>query len=586
MTTFLPYLFSFLLFFIPASSINSQALEVDWILIDENEKPDGFLTYSDLILDQDEHILSTGLFKGSFDADPDNSSINMVSGDKHQNFFIRKMSNSGALMWFKTFDGTAQTIGLKLHVDEDNNFLVLVLHENGWTDLDPGVEEQIVDDDRAIYLVKFDQNGTYNWHKKIQTFTIDAAKDNYHIDIAQNGNILIVADGLIQNPGEIESTLIKLLAPDGSLIWEKRISRIAGISAGPEEKYLISMYAGFEQNNEIVLVGAFTDTIDVNPDAGIFELHAPDLLIGSIFLLRLYSDGTFNNARQIGLAAEASSNFVYECKKSKDDGFTLSGRFKGSMDFDPDPYQEHTIDSDEGDFNGYLLQLDQDFSFKNIAIFRKEALAVFDSYYSYVTNYFENEDGIQYLSLQYEGNIDIDPGSDVTTIHSGNRNRRLIALDPNGNYLWHSDDDYRHYQGQHYFLPIEISSKNELYYASTFGNLSDLDPGEEVQNFDWKNHYALIKLNPTATATQINEQTQNQVISISPNPSAGIFHIQLHAIKNPLIKIFNSSGKDIPFSIIDQSEDHISMQIPNNKGMFYVNFTNDLMQLSQKVVIR
>jgi hypothetical protein len=183
------------------------------------------------------------------------------------------------------------------------------------------------------------------------------------------------------------------------------------------------------------VAGKFYGTVDFDPGAGVYNLTG-----GGAFVMKLDSAGNFIWAKAIN-SAEA---FALAMDPAGNGDVTLTGRFSGSTDFDPDSTGTYTLTS-SGTLDGFILKLNNSGNFvwaKQIggsagwAI--GQALAI-DRWGSKAV----------YAAGDFAGIVDFDPGPGSYSLHSTGSQRDIfvLELDSSGNYVWAqrlggNQDDY------------------------------------------------------------------------------------------------------------------------------------------------
>lgn len=148
-----------------------------------------------------------------------------------------------------------------------------------------------------------------------------------------SGNIYITgsfSDTVDFDPGPLTLNLISAgevdifvqkLDNNGNLIWAKSIGGITGDSGSS---------IGIDSLNDVYIVGAFSDSVDFNPNIGQFNLIATGTVDG--FISKWDSNGSFIYAKQL----ESTSAVHIVSMDISPNGFIyLTGAYSGTADFDP-----------------------------------------------------------------------------------------------------------------------------------------------------------------------------------------------------------------------------------------------------------
>lgn len=120
-----------------------------------------------IVNDQDE-ILVTGIFNGNFDFDPGSDTLLLTSTNTNNDIFLLKMSNSGDLNWAFKLGGNQDDFTYDLKFIQ--NDVLLLGSFSGLVDFNPGPSLDTIHS-RSIqscaFVARYDGNGNYLWAKKI-----------------------------------------------------------------------------------------------------------------------------------------------------------------------------------------------------------------------------------------------------------------------------------------------------------------------------------------------------------------------------------------------------------------------------------
>ena len=73
----------------------------------------------------------------------------------------------------------------------------------------------------------------------------------------------------------------------------------------------------------------------------------------------------------------------------------------------------------------------------------------------------------------------------------------------------------------------------------------------------------------TTPTTSTNEESNNNFFSVFPNPSAGIFNVQLRNNGNAKVQVYNSIGKEILSETVNQNKNTINLSDKSN-GVYFI----------------
>ncbi|HZN02753.1 MAG TPA: hypothetical protein VFD06_04105 [Candidatus Polarisedimenticolia bacterium] len=211
------------------------------------------------------------------------------------------------------------------------------------------------------FIVRFDHQGRLLWAGSMSGPGWDSAGD-LALDAA--GDILFVgsaaAGAFDADPGPgtfiISSTsgegfLSKVDRGSGNLIWARQIAHPQASSFSSSGNS-VALDAG----GNIHVAGSFNNgTVDCDPGPGTFNLSTTTT---SYFISKLDSTGALVWARQLGGSPSSPFSLVYIHDLLVDAGgnLTMTGRFSGTVDFDPGPGTFPMTAS--GNNDGFIARLD------------------------------------------------------------------------------------------------------------------------------------------------------------------------------------------------------------------------------------
>lgn len=147
----------------------------------------------EIILDDNQNVYLTGVFRGTADFDPGVDVFNLVTGIGNINAFVCKLGSDGQLVWAKKFGANNQiTEGYSIALDDDANVYTTGFYR-GPTDFDPSEDGvfnlspssfSIFEHD--IFISKLDSDGHFVWAAKLGG---DGRDVSCSIAADQNGNI-------------------------------------------------------------------------------------------------------------------------------------------------------------------------------------------------------------------------------------------------------------------------------------------------------------------------------------------------------------------------------------------------------------
>ncbi len=407
-----------------------------------------------------------------------------------------------AFQWAKQF-AAMYSVGTDIVTDHNRNII-----SAGWfrdsVDLDPGinthwVHESTNSSNYNSYLSKLDANGTFVWGYSYTSYDTNSYTRIYSVDV------------------------------DG-------------------------------QNN-IVVIGQYRDSIDLDFGAGIFMLY--DHGVNSTFWTNLFIAKYDPNGNFIwgkGLHSTSGGNhglWGHGLKVDANDEIIISGQFHDTVDFDPGPGTYNLVATsfltNPSYGNKFLLKLTANGNFIWVRDWKE--IGNWNNSSSWWGSNELDVDGNNniYFPIVYTDSLDIDPALPVNMIYSnGLRDVTLLKVSPTGNLVWHKEiggpnNDYCH--------SLATDPTGNIIYEVTTASIGsiDFDPGPSIFMLNWTSNWgkAILKLDnngnfiwalknldhswgggwygdglATDTAgsiyitTRINSTWSNNVFDLNPGPNA------------------------------------------------------------------
>jgi hypothetical protein len=299
---------------------------------------------TDIAIDGNGNIYTTGSFYGTVDFDPGISIFNLTTTSTKGHAYIQKLDANGNLLWVKKLGGAGHVGTTSLAIDANNN-VYTTAYFTATLDFDPGsgIFNLTSVGDNDIYIQKLDVNGDFIWARRVGGQDVDIPND---IVIDANSNVYVVgrfegtADfdpsfrvfnlvSLGAGVGAVDAFVLKLDV-DGIFIWAKRIG---GATSGTIHAYANAVAVDADQN--VYTTGDFSSIVDFDPGAGVFSLTARGTR--DMFVQKLDVNGSFVWANRIGqpgtlwLGVTEGENLVVDANAN----VYITGSFKETTDFDP-----------------------------------------------------------------------------------------------------------------------------------------------------------------------------------------------------------------------------------------------------------
>lgn len=346
--------------------------------------------------------------------------------------------------------------------------------------------------------------------------------------------------------GNDRCAFISKIDQTGNFVWAKSFKGGTSVSC-----FAIAIDA----SNNIYTTGVFTETVDFDPNPGVFNMTSAG--IGDVFICKLDSLGNFLWAKSFeGVRNTGSISLVIDKYKN----VYTSGSFFGTVDFDPDINSFFNLYADSNRCDIFISKLDSSGNF----LWAKDFGGIQSSVNSSIV--IDPFDKI-YLTGNISGVVDFDPGMLTFNLNgSGNGNAYISKLDSSGNFVWAKMFAGTLGSGG---ASIITDSLGSVYTTGGFTGTIDLDPDSfgiylQSSNSDWG--VFLSKLDSSG-----NFVWAKTMVGTPGSKSHGI-SIALSAVGN--IFIAGSFGGTVDFdpdsgiSNLDTSDGNIFICKLNNLGNF------------------
>ncbi len=419
---------------------------------------------SDITVDSNGNVYTTGVFSDTVDFDPGADVTNLTSAGAGD-IFVSKLDDNGSFVWAKNMGGAGNDYGRSIAVDSSGNIYTL---GDFWDtgDFDPGIGISNLTRNGSysdIFISKLDSSGNFVWAKSMGGLNIELG---FSIAIDSNDNIYITGNyegtadfdpgASIVNLTSIgqQDIFVSKLDSDGNFVWAKSMGGTA---------YDQGNDIAVDSNNNIYMTGFFRNTVDFDSSAGSTNLTSAGE--ADVFVFKLDSSGNFVWVKSMGGASTDSGNGI--AVDSSGNIYT-TGIFQGPADFDPGAGTANLT------FLGnFISKLDTNGNF----IWAKK---IGGSEANSITLDLSNN---VYTTGSFVGNDDFDPSEGVSNLtNAGGHDIFVSKLDSLGNFVWAksmggTSDDYG--------KSIAIDSSGNVhtqgyYYSAT----ADFDPGTGTANLN------------------------------------------------------------------------------------------------------
>ncbi len=309
-------------------------------------------------IDATGHIIVGGGFTGTADLDP-GAGVNTVTAAFIGDAFVANFDASGSLVWAKhiksTFAGSARVDALA--TDGSGNVFVTGAFSSK-VDFDPAaalveLTSAGISGNQDVYLLKLSSQGNFSWVKQMggddTDIPTDLAIDNAgsaYVTGYFNGTADFDATAAISNliSRGLDDGFLTKFDNAGNQQWSKQLG-----GSGYDEGWRMAWDKNF---GYLYLTGAFSDTVDFDPGAGVNDLIAQG--DQDIYLSKIDVGGNFLWTEQFGGPfIDASSGIGI----SQSGNVYMNGYFLNQADYDPG-VGVVTLTDAQNSMDGFVLKMD------------------------------------------------------------------------------------------------------------------------------------------------------------------------------------------------------------------------------------
>lgn len=365
-------------------------------------------------------------------------------------------------------------------------------------------------------LVAFTINAQLPNHQWTKTFDGGSSAKGLGITADGDGNVYAVgvfgtttdfdnsaATYNLTSNGALDTYLTKSTS-EGNLIWAKNFG---GISDDVPSEVAVN------QDGNIYITGTFKGTADFDPNAGTLNLTSAGQ--EDVFILKVLSDGSLSWAKRIGGAEMDYGNAI--AVDEFDGSVFVVGTYRSTVDFNPGAGIQNATSIGSGD--AYLLKLSASGDYVNSKVFGGIAS---DEASDIVI---DQTTGDQFITGNFNGTVDFDPGAAVVEI-----------------------------TGTNDIFVLKLNEPNNFVFAKTMGGIA-VDEGRNI-DID-ANGFIYVH---GSFIFECNFNTSGGETIITSNGSDDVFVVQLSPTGNlNWVKTFGSTG----------TEDYMDMEVTAN-GKIYL----------------
>lgn len=523
-------------------------------------------------------VYSAGEFRDTADFDPGPGVYNLITAPNSSDIYICKQDSNGILIWALQIGSGGFDVATSLDVDPVNGDVYVCGYFEQTVDFDPGpaqvLRTSIGNED--LFLLKLDSAGNFRWVYHAGGMSDDRA-NSLALEKMTNGYVYLTGkfENLVDfDPGPGNTSLMTTTGNDifivktdtaGNLIWAKSINGNGIYSSG------ILHCISDPATGDFYATGYFSGTADLNPDSA--SVQSYNAVERDAFVLRLDSSGQFIWAAHLGATGTGNEHGNWIALRNGNEVLT-TGYFEGTPDFNPGT-AVNTLNS-SGATDIYLSVLDTAGNYIAAKQFGGTAL-------DFGTAVISDQNANVFLTGSFQQSIDVDPGPGSHTLtSSGGIDMFLVKLDANLNYsgavkAGGTGSDYNTCMITDYFGNIIISglfASNPMIFGTD--TLTKI-PGSNPDAFTAKCGTSII--------TALAHATENQTVSIYPNPASNEIHISAPPAKLPAVITVSGITGNVHFITETENADTILNLKNYPSGIYIISMRHGNQVVMSKFII-
>lgn len=525
------------------------------------------------------NVYTTGSFISTVDFDPGLGVSNLTSNGQND-VFVQKLDVLGNLIWVKSFGGSSVDQGLSVLVDSLGN-VYTTGRFSGTVDFDPGpgVSNLTSNGHEDRFIHKMDVQGNFVW---VKTFWgISGGFSSFSIDKSGNTYTAGFFDGAVDfDPGPGVSILVSNGSSDA---FVQKLDASGNFLWAKSFGATSSSSGPFFSNTVGIDSPVFIDALDNVYTTGRF-FGTIDFDPGPGVNNLTWSSGKSNYIQKL----DASGNFLwaksfggYSVTVDPSGNVYITGTFRDTIDFDPGPGISNLIANGTSDV--YIQKLDASGNF----LWAKSFGGSFNEY-EIANSITVDALGNVYTTGIFNDTVDFDPGSGVYNLTSKGRGDVFVQkLDSLGNFNWATSfGGISNESGD--VLSVDLSGN--VYTTGNFNGTGDFDPGLGTTTLSSNGSVDVFvqKLSQSNFNVGIRNATDLVQAEVFPNPSRGLFNIE-NATGSPLrLEVYDQSSNLIHTDDIDERTQH-KLDLGAANGIYLLRMKNEntgVIQWKRLVIIR
>lgn len=424
-------------------------------------------------VDADGNVYVTGQYKTSVDFDPGEGTETHISNG-NADAFLSKFDSSGNFIWTRVWGGHWWESGEDLAIDGSGNIYV-VGYFNETVDFDPGdgVVEYSSNGDWDSFLCKFSPDGDFLWARAWGSPMWDKALD---VAVDGMGGVYVCGyfrgvcdfdpvdnDCVLQsNPG---ASYLTKWTESGTHEWAKQWAGDGGYDD-------IAYGVASDSAGHIFVTGVFDGTVDLDPGGDVTQYTTPTIF-NDVYLSGFDSSGNFLWGYAWG---EDSDDWGYGVEVDETGYVYATGKFAGTVDFDPGPGVDEWTSNGERDVFLTKFSIGGEYQWTRT--------------WGGKSNNWSNSDSGQdlavdgknvYVTGYFNATVDFDPDENSEEEYSsqGDWDIFLNVFDSNGDHVWTRVPGRTLEDSGH---DICVDENGNTYMTGRFRDVVDFNPYGGVYN--------------------------------------------------------------------------------------------------------
>lgn len=528
-------------------------------------------------VDASGNVYSIGIsYGGDFDPSAASYTLPTIYGGT----YVSKLDASGNFLWVKQFGGdntSCPTTPKSIALDASGN-VYITGYFNGAPDFDPSsgtfsITTTIFDD---VFIVKLDASGNFGWAKNFGGANIEHGES---IKIDASGNIYTT--GYFRNavdfdPGVGTYTLttiassfdvfVSKLDALGNFVWAKNFS-------GGADETVAALT--LDATGNVYVTGGFQNKVDFDPSVAVYTINPTNSGQVDMFVVKLDAAGNFVWAKNMGGTKDVNATSI---TIDPTNNLYIGGYFAGIADFDPSAVTSNLTSNGSTDI--FISKYD---ALGNYVWAKQMGGTQFDFAFAIALDASNNV----YSTGSFMLSVDFDPSASTNTLtamHTSFSDAFILKLDVAGNYVWAK----------------QLGSTN---LVGTQGNsivadASSIITGGGFQGpVDFDTEVSVFTMTPTAGynflqkmssgPVGIEENKNETLFSIYPNPSSSVFFIELEKINqdNITLEITNVTGTVLYSQKVTTSNTIINTD-SFSKGIYFLSIRKNNGISTKKIIIQ